>query len=66
MKALDIRELTDEELQEQYDSTQQELFNLRIQKSTAQLENPSRLKHLRRDMARIRTVMTERKRGAAS
>ena len=66
MKAIDIRELTEEELQERYDDVQQELFNLRMQKSTAQLENPARLRILRRDMARIKTIINDRKREGAS
>ena len=60
MKATTLRELTAEELDHQYDETQQELFNLRIQKSSGQLENPARLRLLRRDLARIRTIMNER------
>ena len=60
MKANSIRELTAEELDHQYDETQQELFNLRIQKSSGQLENPARLRHLRRELARIKTIMNER------
>ena len=61
MKAIEIRELTDEELQQSYEETMQELFNLRMQKSSGQLENPSRLRVLRRDVARIRTIMNEKK-----
>lgn len=66
MKAIDIRELTEEELRERHDEVRQELFNLRIQKSTSQLENPGRLKQLRRDIARIQTVLSDRKREGAS
>ena len=62
MKAIDIRELTDEEFQQAYEETMQELFNLRMQKSSGQLENPSRLRILRRNVARIRTIMNEKKR----
>ena len=61
MKAIEIRELTDEELQQAYEETMQELFNLRMQKSSGQLENPSRLRILRRSVARIRTIMNEKK-----
>jgi large subunit ribosomal protein L29 len=64
MKATQIRELTSEELQQKYDETSQELFNLRMQKSTGQIENPSRLRLLRREIARIRTVMNEKERAA--
>jgi len=66
MKAIDIRELTEEELRERHDEVRQELFNLRIQKSTSQLDNPARLKHLRRDIARIQTILSDRKREGAS
>ena len=61
MKAIEIRELTNEELQQAYEETTQELFNLRMQKSSGQLENPSRLRILRREVARIRTIMNEKK-----
>lgn len=64
MKAGDIRELTAEELRQKYDETVQEMFNLRIQKSTGQLENPARLRHLRREKARVRTIMNEKERAA--
>ena len=66
MKAIDIRELTEEELREKHEDVKQELFNLRIQKSTSQLDNPARLKELRRDIARIQTVLSERKQEGAS
>ena len=59
MKSNALRELTAEELQHQYDETQRELFNLRIQKSSGQLENPARLRLLRREVARIRTIIKE-------
>ena len=62
MKAMDIRELTDDELREKRDDMRQELFNLRMQKSTSQLDNPARLKHVRRTIARVLTVTNDRKR----
>ena len=61
MKARDMRELTEEELEHHFDETQQELFNLRIQQSTGQLENPARLRLLRREIARANTVRASRK-----
>ena len=64
MKASEIRELTSDELRQKFDETVQELFNLRIQKSTGQMENPARLRLLRREIARIRTVIHERERAA--
>lgn len=63
MKAKDIRELTDDELRAKLDEGRKERLNLRLQQSTAQLEKPSRIRELRRDAARIRTIMNERKRG---
>lgn len=60
MKATALREMTVEELDHQYDETQKELFNLRIQKSSGQLENPARLRLLRRELARIKTIKNER------
>lgn len=66
MKPAQIRELTDEELQEKWDDTQKELFNLRIQKATAQLENPARIRILRRGLARLNTILAERKRQGAT
>ena len=60
MKASEIRDLTKEELDQRIQETQKELFNLRIQKSTGQLEKASRVRELRRDIARMKTVMTER------
>ena len=60
MKAVELRELTDEELQQQQNDTEQELFNLRIQQSTGQIEKATRIKELRRDLARILTVMHQR------
>ncbi len=62
MKSAQIRELTDEELQEKWDDTQKELFNLRMQKASAQLENPARIRILRRELARLNTIRAERQR----
>ena len=57
MKQRDLQELTEEELQNHFGEVQQELFNLRVQKSTGQLENPARLRILRREIARINMLM---------
>lgn len=65
MKALEIRELTDEELAQQMLDTKKELFNLRLQQSTGQLEKASRIRDLRRDVARLNTAVTERNAKAA-
>ncbi|NKB24485.1 MAG: 50S ribosomal protein L29 [Kiritimatiellae bacterium] len=64
MKTSKIREMTDEELDQLYRDTRKEIFNLRMQKATGQLENPLRLRGVRRDVARIKTVLNER-RGSA-
>ena len=60
MKAKDIRELTDDELGRRLQDTRQELFNLRFQSATGALENPARLKHAKREIARILTIRIER------
>ena len=60
MKASELRELTQEELVQRHEETKKELFNLRIQQSTGQLEKASRVRELRRDVARIKTITKER------
>lgn len=60
MRARDIRELTDDELIHRHEETMQELFNLRMQKSYGQLENPARLRILRRELARLVTIVKQR------
>ncbi|MGB2953597.1 MAG: 50S ribosomal protein L29 [Gaiellaceae bacterium] len=60
MRARDLRDLTDDELQHKLDDTRQELFNLRFQAVTGALENAARLKLAKREIARILTVRTER------
>ena len=54
-----IREMTDIELSAELDKMKQELFNLRFQHVTGQLENPIKMKEVKRDIARIKTVMRE-------
>lgn len=66
MKAKEIRELTEAEAQAKLRDLRQELFNLRLQQQTARLERPSRIREVRRDMARIETVLTERQHQAAA
>ena len=60
MLAKEIREKTNEELLAQIDALKEELFNLRFQQATGQLENTARLKTVKKTIARIKTVMTER------
>ena len=59
MKAKELRELTREELEQRLRETRQELFNLRMQQSMGQIEKPSRLRDLRRDLARMQTILRE-------
>jgi large subunit ribosomal protein L29 len=59
MNALDLRGLTYKELGEKLDEAKEELFNLRFQLVTNQLDNTARLKFVKRDVARIATVMRE-------
>ena len=59
MKAFDLRELTAEELQERLEESKEELFNLRFQLATNQLDNTARLGEVRRDIARLATVIRE-------
>lgn len=60
MRARDLREMSDDQLQEALAERRQELFNLRFQSATGALENPARLKLAKREIARILTVRSER------
>ena len=60
MKSNEIRELTVEEIQRKGVDLKQELFNLRFQHGTGQLENTARLKQTKRDIARIETILKEK------
>lgn len=59
MKMSEVNELTEIELETKGRDLRVELFNLRIQKTTAQLEKPHRVKQLRRDVARMETRLTQ-------
>jgi large subunit ribosomal protein L29 len=61
--ASELRELTDDELALRLRESKEELFNLRFQMATGQMENNRRLRTVRRDIARIYTVMHERELG---
>jgi large subunit ribosomal protein L29 len=61
--AAEIRDLNDDELVTRLAESKEELFNLRFQVATGQLDNNRRLHHVRRDIARIYTVMRERELG---
>ena len=66
MKARDLRDMTDEELENALHDRRQELFNLRFQSATGALENSARLKLAKREIARILTVRVERERATQS
>ena len=59
VKASDIRELPRDDVERQLAETKEELFNLRFQNATGQLENSRRLRQLRKDIARYETVLRE-------
>jgi large subunit ribosomal protein L29 len=61
MKAKELRELNIEELQQKRGDLREDLFRLKMRKAVAQLENPVRLRQLRRDIARVETILRERK-----
>jgi large subunit ribosomal protein L29 len=60
MKAAGLRDLTTHELHEQLERDRQEQFNLRFQAATQQLENPRRIREVRKNIARILTILHER------
>ena len=64
-KVEDLRTKTDDQLGEQLVELKREQFNLRFQAATNQLERPARIKEVRRAIARIKTLQTERTRSAA-
>jgi LSU ribosomal protein L29P len=63
MKAKEIREWTTAEIEEQIKSLKEELFNLRFQLATGQLENTARIRQVRKDIARMKTIIRERELG---
>ncbi len=60
MKATELRDLTVKELNEKLLDSKKELFNLRFQHAINQLENPMRIKAVKKDIARINTILTEK------
>jgi len=64
MKASDARAKTDDELSGELDVLGKEIFNLRFQRANGQLENTARIRQVRRDIARIKTVLGDRRRTA--
>jgi len=59
MKALEFRGMSEKELRGKLDDLKEELFNLRFQHAINQLENPNKLKDVKRDIARVKTVIRE-------
>ncbi len=60
MKATELRDLSVKELNEKLLDSKKELFNLRFQHAVNQLENPMRIKAVKKDIARINTILTEK------
>jgi large subunit ribosomal protein L29 len=60
MTATEIRDMTEAEIRERIEEIREELFRLRFRSATQALENPTLLKRLRRDLARLKTIQTER------
>lgn len=65
MKIKEIKELSSDELAKRKADLRQESFNLRLQQVSGQMEKPSRLRDIRREVARIETVLSQRKAGQA-
>ena len=59
MKASEVRELGFEEMQRKASELREELFNLRFQHGVGQLENPQKMKQIKRDVARVQTIIRE-------
>ena len=64
-KATDLRAKSDDQMSEELGNLKREAFNLRFQAATSQLEKPSRVREVRKDIARIKTLQNERSRSAA-
>ena len=62
MKAAELRESTMEELERKEQDLRRELFNLRFQQATGEIENPMRIRAIRKDIARLLTIVNEKKR----
>jgi large subunit ribosomal protein L29 len=60
LKVEQLRQLSDAELQAKLKELKEELFNLRFQMATGQLDNPMRLRQVRKDIARVKTIQRER------
>ncbi len=65
MNASDLREKTPDQLRDELVSLKKEAFNLRFQQATSQLENTSRMRQVRRDVARVKTILNQKAQAAA-
>ena len=66
MKTVEIRELTDQELDKKIRDTEEELVNMRVRKQVGQVEHPHEIRILRRSIARMRTIAGEKAKAEAS
>jgi large subunit ribosomal protein L29 len=66
MKASEVRRKSGDELREQLLQLKKEQFNLRFQRATGQLENTNRMREVRRDIARLKTILAEQQAAAAA
>ncbi|MFC6200258.1 50S ribosomal protein L29 [Ponticaulis profundi] len=66
MKAVDVRAKTEDQLKEELVGLKKEQFNLRFQQATGQLENTARVRQVRRDIARIQTILREKTQTSAA
>ena len=64
MKSADLRHKSEDELKNELFGLRKEAFNLRFQKATGQLENTARVGQVRRDIARIKTILTEKRKAS--
>ena len=66
MKAEEIRDLSGEEIADKIDAAREELFRLRFRSATQQLEDPALIRKLRRDIARMKTILRQREMASSS
>ena len=66
MDAKELREKTPDQLRDELTNLKKEAFNLRFQQATNQLENTARMRQVRRDVARVKTILNEKAAGAAA
>jgi large subunit ribosomal protein L29 len=63
VQASEARDLSDAELETRMRELEEELFGLQLKRATSQLENPMKMRHVRRDIARLKTIQRERRKG---